>query len=153
MQGYNPRHCFIVLELLCASFTRLTGIWAKISTARAAPLNIRPFSTGCWKRHNPIRWMPLLWQAIFLIPAHRQAMPVSCITVLSLICSKPAVIWWYWQATTTPSPHSMSPAIFWRFSTPQSLPAPVMRRRFYCNVTARRGRSCARFLSYVRATS
>lgn len=41
------------MELLCASFTRLTGIWAKISTARAAPLNIRPFSTGCWKRHNP----------------------------------------------------------------------------------------------------
>lgn len=32
-------------------------------------------------------------------------------------------------------------AIYWRFSTPRSLPAPAMRRRYCRNVTAHRGNS------------
>ena len=141
------------MEPLCASFTPLTGIWDKTSTAKAAPPSTRRFSTGCWKPRNLTRWMRLLSRVTFLIQDRRQAMPASCITGLLSIYSKPAVIWWCWPETMTPSPRSTNPAIFWRFSTPPWSPAQATRRSTFTVATARRAPCFARFRFYARATS
>ncbi len=44
-----------------------------------------------------------------LIPARRRATPANCITVSSSSCSRPAVAWWCWRATTTRWRCSMNP--------------------------------------------
>ncbi len=62
----------------------------------------------------------------------------NCITVSSSSCSRPAVAWWCWRATTTRWRCSMNPAISSPFYTPPWWRTPATRRLSCRCATARR---------------